>query len=128
MQRTINRMNLNSRILVVTGSDECASQYMTFMNIFFTAQKIGVVIDVCNLGKPMALMQQGCDLTKGQYLHLTQLDGLLQYFLWVFLPEPPMRQKLILPPRAPVDYRAACFCHNELIDIGYVCSACLSSE
>lgn len=112
----------------MTGSSECASQYMTYMNVFFTAQKTGVVIDVCNLGKPMTLMQQGCDLTKGQYLHLTQLDGLLQYLLWVFLPEPPMREKLVLPPRAPVDYRAACFCHHELIDRGFVCSVCLSSE
>ena len=25
-----------------------------------------------------------------------------------------------------VDYRAACFCHRQLIDIGFVCSVCLS--
>lgn len=47
---------------------------------------------------------------------------------WVFLPEPPIRKKLVLPPPARVDYRAACFCHRTLIDIGFVCSICLSSK
>lgn len=46
---------------------------------------------------------------------------------WVFLPDPHTRVKLLLPPAIKVDYRAACFCHRELIDIGYVCSVCLSS-
>jgi len=30
---------MNSRILVVTGSADSASQYMNYMNVFFTAQK-----------------------------------------------------------------------------------------
>jgi transcription factor TFB4 len=72
---------LNSRILVVTGSNECASQYMTYMNVFFTAQKQNIVIDVCALDKSLGLLQQGCDVTGGQYLNLPHLDGLLQYLL-----------------------------------------------
>lgn len=72
---------LNARILLLTGSVECASQYMTYMNVFFTAQKQNVVLDVCALDKSMTLLQQGCDITGGQYLRLQQLDGLLQYLL-----------------------------------------------
>lgn len=72
---------INSRILLVTGSNECASQYMTYMNVFFTAQKQQIVLDVCSLDKPLGLLQQGCDITGGQYLRLPQLDGLLQYLL-----------------------------------------------
>ncbi|XP_018570632.1 general transcription factor IIH subunit 3 [Anoplophora glabripennis] len=117
---------LNSRILVVTGSGCSASQYMNYMNVFFTAQKQNVVIDVCTLDQHLSLLQQGCDITNGLYLKVPQLQGLLQYLLWVFLPEPPIREKLVLPPPVKVDYRAACFCHRELIDIGYVCSVCLS--
>jgi transcription initiation factor TFIIH subunit 3 len=30
---------MNSRILVITGSADSASQYMNYMNVFFTAQK-----------------------------------------------------------------------------------------
>lgn len=49
-------------------------------------------------------------------------------FKWIFLPDSTTRSKLTLPPRVKVDYRAACFCHRTLIDIGYICSVCLSSE
>lgn len=72
---------LNARILVLTGSLECASQYMTYMNVFFTAQKQNIVLDVCALDESMTLLQQGCDITGGQYLRLPQSDGLLQYLL-----------------------------------------------
>lgn len=119
-------VRINSRVLVVTGSGDSASQYMNYMNVFFTAQKQNVVLDVCALDKHLSLLQQGCDITGGMYLKIPQLQGLLQYLLWVFLPEPPVRQKLVLPPPVKVDYRAACFCHRDLIDIGYVCSICLS--
>ncbi|XP_046383700.1 general transcription factor IIH subunit 3 [Ischnura elegans] len=117
---------MNSRILVITASGDSASQYMNFMNVFFTAQKCNVVMDVCSLDQDHSLLQQGCDITGGLYLKIPQLQGLLQYLLWVFLAEPPIRKKLVLPPPVKVDYRAACFCHRELIDIGYVCSICLS--
>lgn len=30
------------------------------------------------------------------------------------------------PMQSHVDFRAACFCHKKVIDIGYVCSVCLS--
>ncbi|XP_067007134.1 general transcription factor IIH subunit 3 isoform X2 [Anabrus simplex] len=117
---------MNSRVLVVTASGYTTSQYMTFMNAFFTAQKQNVTIDVCSLDEELSLLQQGCDITGGLYLRVPQLQGLLQYLLWVFLPEPTIRSKLVLPPPVEVDYRAACFCHRQLIDIGYVCSVCLS--
>ncbi|XP_060529303.1 general transcription factor IIH subunit 3 isoform X2 [Cylas formicarius] len=113
---------INCRMLVVTGSGDSASQYMNYMNVFFTAQKQNTVIDVCALDQHLSLLQQGCDITNGLYLKVPQLQGLLQYLLWVFLPEPPVREKLVLPPPVKVDYRAACFCHRELIDIGFVCS------
>jgi transcription initiation factor TFIIH subunit 3 len=54
---------------------------MTYMNVFFTAQKQNIVIDVCALDKSLSLLQQGCDVTGGQYLNLPHLDGLLQYLL-----------------------------------------------
>lgn len=72
---------LNSRILVVTGSSDSASQYMNYMNVFFTAQKQNVVIDVCALDQHLSLLQQGCDITSGLYLKVPQLQGLLQYLL-----------------------------------------------
>ena len=28
--------------------------------------------------------------------------------------------------QSAVDFRAACFCHRKVVDVGYVCSICLS--
>ncbi|KAL8562612.1 hypothetical protein ACOMHN_045876 [Nucella lapillus] len=117
---------LSSRILVLKGAEDNASQYINFMNAVFTAQKQNVVIDACVLENDSGLLQQACDISGGIYLKVPQETALLQYLLWLFLPDPTVRSKLTLPPRAQVDYRAACFCHRHLIDIGYVCSVCLS--
>jgi hypothetical protein len=46
--------------------------------------------------------------------------------LWLFLPDEETRKMLVYPTKSEVDFRAACFCHHKLIDVGYVCSVCLS--
>ena len=72
------------------------------------------------------LLQQGSDITGGLYVKVDQLSGLLQYLTWLFLPSPGVRKMLGAPPPVRVDYRAACFCHRQLVDVGFVCSVCLS--
>ncbi|XP_073169501.1 general transcription factor IIH subunit 3 isoform X2 [Lepidochelys kempii] len=107
----IHRMNkevkasqeIKSRILVIKAAEDSALQYMNFMNVIFAAQKQNILIDACVLDSDSGLLQQ-----------------------WVFLPDQEQRSQLILPPPIHVDYRAACFCHRNLIEIGYVCSVCLS--
>ncbi|KAJ7309751.1 hypothetical protein JRQ81_007816 [Phrynocephalus forsythii] len=117
---------IKSRILVIKASEDCALQYMNFMNVIFAAQKQNVLIDACVLDSDSGLLQQACDITGGIYLKVSHMPSLLQYLLWVYLPDQEQRLQLILPPPAHVDYRAACFCHRNLIEIGYVCSVCLS--
>jgi transcription initiation factor TFIIH subunit 3 len=54
-------------------------------------------------------------------------QSLLTYLLLALLPSPHTRQThLLLPTRIDVDFRAACFCHRNVVSIGYVCSVCLS--
>ncbi|XP_053444734.1 general transcription factor IIH subunit 3 isoform X5 [Nycticebus coucang] len=137
----IHRMNkevkdnqeMKSRILVIKAAEDSALQYMNFMNVIFAAQKQNILIDACVLDSDSGLLQQSplcvlqaCDITGGLYLKVPQMPSLLQYLLWVFLPDQDQRSQLILPPPVHVDYRAACFCHRNLIEIGYVCSVCLS--
>ncbi|XP_040203208.1 general transcription factor IIH subunit 3 [Rana temporaria] len=130
----INRINketkagqeVKSRILVIKAAEDSALQYMNFMNVIFAAQKQNILIDACVLDTDSGLLQQACDITGGIYLKIPQVNSLLQYLLWVFLPDPDQRTQLNLPPPVHVDYRAACFCHRNLIEIGYVCSVCLS--
>ncbi|XP_029296295.1 general transcription factor IIH subunit 3 [Cottoperca gobio] len=117
---------IKSRILVIKAADDCALQYMNFMNVIFASQKQNILIDACVLDSDSGLLQQACDITGGLYLKIPQKVALAQYLLWVFLPDIEQRSQLVLPPPVHVDYRAACFCHRNLIEIGYVCSVCLS--
>uniref|UniRef100_A0A3Q3JQX9 General transcription factor IIH subunit 3 n=1 Tax=Monopterus albus TaxID=43700 RepID=A0A3Q3JQX9_MONAL len=119
---------MKSRILVIKAAEDCALQYMNFMNVIFAAQKQNILIDACVLDSDSGLLQQACDITGGLYLKIPHKVALTQYLLWVFLPDTEERSQLVLPPPAHVDYRAACFCHRNLIEIGYVCSVCLSSK
>lgn len=55
------------------------------MNVFFTAQKQNVVLDVCALDQHLSLLQQGCDITNGLYLKVPQISALLQFLLVISL-------------------------------------------
>lgn len=101
-------------------------QYIHRTNITVLCFKQNVLIDACVLDSDSGLLQQACDITGGLYLKIPQKVAVAQYLLWVFLPDSEQRSQLMLPPPVHVDYRAACFCHRNLIEIGYVCSVCLS--
>lgn len=45
-----------------------------------------------------------------------------------FISDPTTRRHLIPASQVNVDFRAACFCHKKVVDIGFVCSICLSSR
>uniref|UniRef100_A0A4W4HLT5 General transcription factor IIH subunit 3 n=1 Tax=Electrophorus electricus TaxID=8005 RepID=A0A4W4HLT5_ELEEL len=126
LKKCLAGQDMKSRILVIKAAEDCALQYMNFMNVIFAAQKQNVLIDACVLDSDSGLLQQACDITGGLYLKIPQKIALAQYLLWVFLPDADQRSQLVLPPPVHVDYRAACFCHRNLIEIGYVCSVCLS--
>eukprot|EP00088_Acartia_fossae_P067202 TRINITY_DN8377_c0_g1_i2.p1 TRINITY_DN8377_c0_g1~~TRINITY_DN8377_c0_g1_i2.p1 ORF type:complete len:319 (+),score=59.97 TRINITY_DN8377_c0_g1_i2:33-959(+) len=117
---------LSPRLLAISSTGDSAAQYINYMNSFFTAQKLNIPVDCCMLGQDSGLLQQGCDITGGVYLKVEYIERLLEYLIWMFLPSVPVRKMLGAPPPIRVDYRAACFCHRQLVDIGYVCSVCLS--
>ncbi|EXJ63512.1 uncharacterized protein A1O5_11561 [Cladophialophora psammophila CBS 110553] len=84
-------------------------------------------------------LQQAADATHGIFIpaHLTSPNSpnpvktasqsLLAYLLTSFLSSPLTRSAhLILPTRIDVDFRAACFCHRNVVSVGFVCSICLS--
>jgi transcription initiation factor TFIIH subunit 3 len=54
--------------------------FCMYENLFFACLQ-GVLIDVCCLGQESSLLQQGCDITGGQYFKVPQPQGLLQYLL-----------------------------------------------
>ncbi|GAB4844897.1 RNA polymerase II transcription factor B subunit 4 [Ancistrocladus abbreviatus] len=110
------------RILCLHGSPDGPEQYVAVMNSIFSAQRSMVPIDSCVIGaQHSAFLQQG-----GVYLKPQQLDGLFQYLSTVFTTDLHSRNFIQLPKPAGVDFRASCFCHKNTIDMGYICSVCLS--
>ncbi|KAI9376370.1 TFIIH subunit Tfb4/p34 [Aspergillus egyptiacus] len=119
---------LQSRILIISVSSATGSahQYIPIMNAIFACQRLHIPIDVCKLSGDAVFLQQASDATKGIYMSLSEPRGLLQYLMMAFLPDQRSRKHLILPTRVDVDFRAACFCHRRVVDVGFVCSVCLS--
>lgn len=119
---------LQSRILIisVSSSTDSAHQYIPIMNSIFACQRLHIPIDVCKLSGDAVFLQQASDATKGVYMSLTEPRGLLQYLMMAFLPDQRSRRHLVLPTRVDVDFRAACFCHRRVVNVGFVCSICLS--
>jgi transcription initiation factor TFIIH subunit 3 len=118
---------LQSRIFVLSVSGDLAHQYIPIMNTTFAAQRLRIPIDILKLAGDTVFLQQASDATKGIYMQPRNPEGLLQYLMIAFLPDQIARKHLIAPTQEVVDFRAACFCHRRVVDIGFVCSICLSS-
>eukprot|EP00884_Botryococcus_braunii_P000069 jgi/Botrbrau1/10062/Bobra.0355s0018.1 len=116
-----------SRILCLQHSPDAMPHYIPIMNAIFSAQRSDVVIDTCVVAGPeSAFMQQAAHMTGGWYLRPKDPGALLQYLLTVFLADTETRKLLKLPGEESIDFRASCFCHKKAIELGYVCSVCLS--
>ncbi|KAL5528551.1 TFB4 [Sanghuangporus sanghuang] len=115
------------RIVILSVSPDLSTSYIPLMNSIFSAQKLKVAIDVCKIYGPDAVfLQQAAHLTGGSYIYLERRDAFLQHLLMTFLPTPSMRKLIAVPTQDRIDFRAACFCHKTIVDIGFVCSVCLS--
>ena len=134
--------SFKSRILILSVTQDASTQYIPMMNCIFAAQKKGITIDVCKLfGKDTVFLQQASYLTSGTYFRLADdsdlaanekegatdmRSSLVQTLLTTYLPSRSMRGVMNLPTLEEIDFRAACFCHRRIVDIGYICSVCLS--
>lgn len=117
---------LLSRILVFSVSGDLAHQYIPIMNSIFACQRLSIPIDVAKIAGDTVFLQQASDATRGTYVKLEHPQGLLQYLMMAFLPDQTSRRNLVNPTQVGVDFRAACFCHRDVVDVGFVCSICLS--
>lgn len=142
----------DSRILILSSTRSASNQYVGLMNCIFAAQRRAIPIDVLKLhGGDTVFLQQATNLTGGIYFRIgpapndkqddeeddshspsspTQAlsqRSLLQTLLSTYLPPPRLRNRCLhLPTLDDVDFRASCFCHGTIVDVGYVCGVCLS--
>ncbi|CAF9925926.1 RNA polymerase II transcription factor B subunit 4 [Imshaugia aleurites] len=123
---SVQPATLNPRILILSVSGDLAHQYIPIMNTIFACQRLTIPIDICKIAGDSVFLQQASDATHGTYIALTHPRGLLQYFMLGFLPDQSSRKYLVSPTAVGVDFRAACFCHRKVVDVGFVCSICLS--
>ncbi|KAI1799063.1 transcription factor Tfb4 [Daldinia bambusicola] len=118
---------LHSRILVLSVSDSEPAQYIPTMNAVFAASHARIPVDTLSLYGAPTFLQQAAFITGGTFLSAADNPrGLLSYLMFGFLADADARRSLVTPTQDSVDFRAACFCHRNVVDTGFVCSICLS--
>ncbi|CAL4082059.1 unnamed protein product [Meganyctiphanes norvegica] len=117
---------INSRILVIKYTSEAGGHYLNFVNTYLTAQKMHTAIDVFVIGNDSTLLQQGADISGGFYHRIDEVGEMMQNLILLYSPDISMRKRISAPTKISVDYRASCFCHRNLVEVGNVCSNCLS--
>jgi len=121
--------NLSARILVITcGMDHLADQYLSLINGAFAAQDMNIKIDSVLIEREgtNAALQQLSKVTGGIYTQVREPQMLLQTLLVYHLADDNTRESLATIPQQDVDSRAICFNSKNPVDIGHVCSVCLS--
>lgn len=120
-------------VVVNDGMATSSSQYVQLMNALFEAQKNDIKINVVDLVKDNAqdydsvLLKQAASITAGFYIK-AHSDKEIIPILLNFAPDlsASARSVLNVPKQENVDFRGSCFCHGKVVDLGYVCSVCLS--
>lgn len=111
------------RVLIATPGSGHADHYVAMMNSAFAAQKLDIPIDVLQVGKEDSpLLHQLCFLSDGLYQHAETATDALHLLLAYY----GTAEAVLRPDLVSVDFRAACFCHGQVVDTGFVCSVCLS--
>ncbi|KAJ1349582.1 hypothetical protein KIN20_005173 [Parelaphostrongylus tenuis] len=114
------------RIVIVAMTVDFGTEHGPLMNLFFSAAKHDICVDVVSLVDSSPLLQQATDITGGIFLQVERPCKLLSSMMTYLLGEPSSRSLFPQPSLKEVDYRASCACHHELVSSGWVCSVCLS--
>jgi transcription initiation factor TFIIH subunit 3 len=121
--------DIQARLFAIQNSPDVAEQYISIMNCIFSAKKENVPIDACitsSDGSSLSHLSQAASLTNGVYFKPKDNQGLVQYFLTIWLADITTRQLLKLPNQPSVDFRAMCFCHKRHVSTAFICPVCLS--
>ncbi len=121
-------------ILIFDGSAATSTpiEHISFMNAVFEAQRQRIKIDVISLteGDDSVLLRQAASITSGYFLSITTDQPLLPLLFSLSLGSRMHQSEslLALSKQGGADFRGACFCHGKVIDMGFVCSVCLSGK
>lgn len=149
--RKLNRKQISpeASILIVEAGEASAGKadaYIPFMNTVFEAQRQRIKIDVlsfvssgsaesepsCDLPPPntsSVLLKQAAAISGGYFYTLTSLAAF--HSVLFDLPLGSVRSLtgiLNFPKQSSVDFRGNCYCHGRVVEVGFVCSVCLSGK
>ena len=123
------RLAAHGRILCLTGLPDDGDHYVALTNAVFSAQKAGVPVDALMLDPQTSssYLKAAAKMTGGVYAQTPGAGaGLLQAMLSLVGADGPTRAQLAQPPPPAYDFRPVDFVTKERVEIGYVCSVCLS--
>lgn len=124
---------LKSSILIINENVIVpSSQYVQLMNVLFESQRNGIkinVLDLMNQETSNVLLKQSASITSGYYFNIKSISEVIPILL-NFPAELSSSAQSILncPKQEVVDFRGSCFCHGKVVNLGYVCSVCLSGK
>lgn len=125
---------LKSSILIINENSLVpSSQYVQLMNSLFEAQRNEIKINVLDLmnqeESSNVLLKQSASITSGYYIRINSTSEVIPT-LFNFPADFSSYAQSILncPKQEIVDFRGSCFCHGKVVDLGYVCSVCLSGK
>ena len=124
---------LKSSILIINENFLVpSSQYVQLMNSLFESQRNGIKINVLDLmdqDTSNVLLKQSASITSGYYINIKSTSEIIPALL-NFPPELSSSAQAIFnrPKQEIVDFRGSCFCHGKVVELGYVCSVCLSGK
>lgn len=127
-QKAANKTLMARCLMIKCGADFLSQQYLPLINAAFAAEHMKVSIDAVVLDREndVPVMQQMVEITDGIYSRVKEPAVLLQTLLTYHLPDDHARLLLSKIPQNIVDSRAICFKSKDILDIGQVCSVCLS--
>ncbi|KAI1721197.1 transcription factor tfb4 domain-containing protein [Ditylenchus destructor] len=115
------------RIVIINLAADLSNEQNTLMNLFFSANQHSMEVDVAFLTNPVPILQQACDITSGTHMIVDTPHRLIQYLMQNCLGgSRECRDAFSMWKEEDIDYRTTCHCHNKLVNIGWVCSVCLS--
>jgi hypothetical protein len=130
--RKLSSPSKSSILIINENVSVPSSQYVQLMNSLFEAQRNGIkinVLDLMNQDTSNVLLKQSASITSGWYINLKSISEVIPTLL-NFPAELSSSAQSILncPQQEVIDFRGSCYCHGKVVDLGYVCSVCLSGN
>ncbi|OAF68365.1 General transcription factor IIH polypeptide 3 [Intoshia linei] len=109
-------------IIIISMSNGVPKDIVSLIMCAHTANKLDTTINVYNLNQDCDYLKEICNKSLGKYYKTNRYNNLYYELLWLYGPKS-IKNPII---QTKNHMAATCFCHSKIIDIGFVCSTCLS--